>query len=272
MSMRAIGLFDSGIGGLSILREIRRLLPHEDVLYFADQAHVPYGRRSMRQIRAFSVGITRFLLDRQVKLIVLACNTASAAALHHLRATFPDTPFVGMEPAVKPAAERTITGRIGVLATSATFQGKMYASLLERFAEGKIVLQQTPHGLVERIEKGDLDSLETRAILQQSIAPLLKQNIDALVLACTHYPFVSNLIAEMVGPAVIVIDPADGVARWTERLLEQCELSGPPDHVGSVTFLSTGDVHHLGSMAQRLIGETGERLEFRWDGDQLVSK
>jgi glutamate racemase len=161
MSMRAIGVFDSGIGGLSILREIRRLLPHEDVLYFADQAHVPYGRRSMQQIRAFSEGITRFLLEQRVKLIVIACNTASAAALHHLRATFPDTPFVGMEPAVKPAAERTITGRIGVLATSATFQGELYASLLERFAEGKIVLQQTPHGLVESIEKGDLDSAES---------------------------------------------------------------------------------------------------------------
>jgi glutamate racemase len=272
MSMRAIGLFDSGIGGLSILREIRRLLPHEDVFYFADQAHVPYGRRSMQQIRTFSVGITRFLLDRQVKLIVLACNTASAAALHHLRATFPDTPFVGMEPAVKPAAERTITGRIGVLATSATFQGKMYASLLERFAEGKVVLQKTPHGLVERIENGDLDSRETRTILQQSIAPLLDQNIDALVLACTHYPFVINLISELVGPDVMVIDPAHGVARWTGKLLEQCKLSGPAEHIGSVTFISTGDVHHLGSMAQRLIGEDGDRLEVRWDGDNVVSK
>ncbi len=269
MSMRAIGLFDSGIGGLSILREIRQLLPHEDVLYFADQAHVPYGRRSMQQIRSFSVSITRFLLDLESKLIVVACNTASAAALHHLRATFPETPFVGMEPAVKPAAERTITGRIGVLATSATFQGELYASLLERFAEGKIVLQQTPHGLVESIERGELDSPETRTILQQSIAPLLDENIDALVLACTHYPFVTELISELVGPDVMVIDPADGVARWTGRLLEQCALSGLPDHAGSVIFFSTGDVHHLGSMAQRLIGEVGELREVRWDGDAL---
>jgi glutamate racemase len=270
MSTRAIGLFDSGIGGLSILQEIRRLLPYEDVLYFADQAHVPYGRRSMLQIRMFSEEITRFLLQRQAKLIVLACNTASAAALHYLRAAFPDTPFVGMEPAVKPATEHTITGRIGVLATSATFQGKLYASLLERFAEGKIVLQQTPHGLVERIEKGDLDSTDTLAILQESITPLMDQNIDTLVLACTHYPFVVELISELVGPKVTVIDPALGVARWTGQLLEQLGLSNAPDHTGSVTFLSTGDVQHLAAMAKRLIGETGEKIEVHWDNDNLV--
>lgn len=270
MSTKPIGVFDSGIGGLSILRMLHRLLPQEDFLYFADQAQVPYGRRSMDEIRAFSVSITRFLLERGAKLIVLACNTASAAALHHLRELFPDVPFVGMEPALKPAIEHTMTGRIGVLATSATFQGELYASLLERFAGGKVVLQQTPHGLVERIESGDLDSPETRAVLKESIGPLLDSGIDALVLACTHYPFVRGLISELIGPSVLLIDPSEGVARWTGRLLEQRGIDAVGDRQGSITFLSTGDVTHLTAMAQRLIGESGQSVSLRWKGSELL--
>jgi glutamate racemase len=271
MSANPIGVFDSGIGGLSILRMLRRLLPHEDFLYFADQAHVPYGRRSMAQIRAFSESITRFLLARGAKLIVLACNTASAAALHYLREIFPEVPFVGMEPAVKPATERTTTGRIGVLATSATFQGELYASLLERFAEGKVVLQQTPHGLVERIEGGDLESAETRTVLKQSIAPLLSSGIDALVVACTHYVFVQDLISELIGPDVMLLDPSEGVARWTGRLLEQRGLEAAKDRQGSITFLSTGDAAHLAAMAQRLIDETGPMVKVHWEGSDLLA-
>lgn len=272
MDTNPVGVFDSGIGGLSILRMLRRLLPHEDFLYFADQAHVPYGRRSMEQIRALSEGITRFLLARRAKLIVLACNTASAAALYYLRETFPEIPFVGMEPAVKPASERTTTGRIGVLATSATFQGELYASLLERFAEGKVVLQQTPHGLVERIERGDLHSAETRAVLKQSLDPLLENGVDAVVLACTHYHFVGDLISELIGPQVMLIDPSEGVARWTGRLLQQHGLESPRDRQGSITFLSTGDVTYLAGMAQRLIGETGRMVPVRWKGDDLLAE
>ncbi len=270
MSTSPVGIFDSGIGGLSILRMLRRLMPHEDFLYLGDQAHVPYGRRSMEQIRAFSESITRFLLARDAKLIVLACNTASAAALYYLREVFPDIPFVGMEPAVKPAIERTTTGRIGVLATSATFQGELYASLLERFAEGKVVLQQTPHGLVERIEAGDLGSAETRAVLKQSIDPLLNSGIDALVLACTHYVFVRDVISELIGPNVMLIDPAEGVARWTGHLLEQRGLEAAQDHQGSITFLSTGDVTHLAAMAQRLIDESGRTVAVHWEGSDLL--
>lgn len=270
MSTKPIGVFDSGIGGLSILRMMRRLLPNEDFLYFADQAHVPYGRRSMEQIGAFAENITRFLLERGAKLIVLACNTASAAALHDLRKIHPDVPFVGMEPAVKPAVERTTTGRIGVLATSATFQGSLYASLLERFAEGKVVLQQTPHGLVERIESGDLDSPETRAVLKQSIDPLLERGIDALVLACTHYPFVQEQISELIGPDVILLDPSEGVARWTAQLLEQRGLSAPHDRKGETVFISTGDVNYLAKMAERLIGESGSCISARWIADGIL--
>ncbi|HBY07279.1 MAG TPA: glutamate racemase, partial [Chloroflexi bacterium] len=151
-SAAPVGIFDSGVGGLSVLREIRIQLPHEDLIFFADQAHVPYGPRSLEQVRAFSEAITRFLLDHGAKLIVVACNAASAAALYHLRETFPEIPFVGMEPAVKPAAEQTQSGVVGVLATPATFQGELYASVVERFASDVIVLQDTCPGLVAQIE------------------------------------------------------------------------------------------------------------------------
>src|SRR5512147_3315383 len=145
-----IGIFDSGIGGLSVWREIAKQLPHEDTIYFADQIHIPYGPRSLQEIRLFSEAITRFLLERNCKIIVVACNAASAAALKHLRATLPDVPFVGMEPAVKPAAETTRTGVVGVLATPATFQGELFASVVERFANVVQLINQVCPGLVEQ--------------------------------------------------------------------------------------------------------------------------
>jgi len=158
---RPIGIFDSGAGGLSVLKAIRQQHPPEDLLYLADQAHVPYGRRPLAEIRQFSEGITRYFLAQDAKMIVVACNTASAAALHHLRQTFPEIPFVGMEPAVKPAAEHTSNGVVGVLATPATFQGELYASVVERFASHVKILQDTCPGLVEQIEAGNLSGGKT---------------------------------------------------------------------------------------------------------------
>jgi glutamate racemase len=194
-----VGIFDSGVGGLSVLRAMRGLMSEESAVYFADQGHVPYGPRPLQQVRDFSEAVTHFLLDQGAKLIVVACNTASAAALQHLRQTFPDVSFVGMEPAVKPAAERTQTGKVGVLATPATFQGALYASVMERFANGVQVLQHTCPGLVAQIEKGDLDGGETRAILEDALRPMLDRGIDTVVLGCTHYPFVIPLIEQVVG-------------------------------------------------------------------------
>ena len=149
-----IGIFDSGVGGLSVLRAIREQMPSESVIYFGDQGHVPYGSRSMEQIQNFSEAITNFLLKKNAKIIVVACNTASAAALKYLRAQFPTVQFVGMEPAVKPAAEHTQTGKVGVLATPATFQGALYASVVERFASEVELIQSTCPGLVQEIEMG----------------------------------------------------------------------------------------------------------------------
>jgi len=194
-----IGIFDSGVGGLSVWREIARQLPLEDTLYLADQAHVPYGSRSLNEVREHSEGITRFLLGWGAKIIVVACNTASAAALHHLRRTFPDVPFVGMEPAVKPAVERTRTGVVGVIATQATFQGELFASLLERYAGDVGVLIQACQGLVEAVEAGALDTPETEALLRHYLTPLIEAGADQLVLGCTHYPFLRPLIERVVG-------------------------------------------------------------------------
>ena len=217
-SKNVIGIFNSGIGGISVLKEIYKLMPDWDLIYFGDQIHVPYGPRSLDQVREFSVAITNFLISKGASIIVVACNAASAAALHHLRTVFPEIPFVGMEPAVKPAAKTTKSGKVGVLATPATFQGKLYASVVERFANDVELIQDTCPGLVQEIEKGHLKSKTTRMILEKALFPMLDKGIDTIVLGCTHYPFVIPLIKEIVGDQVIVIDPAPSIAAQTNKV------------------------------------------------------
>jgi glutamate racemase len=266
----SIGIFDSGVGGLSVLREIRSLLPGENLLYVADQAHVPYGSRPVDQVRLFSEEITRFLLERGAKIIVVACNTASAAALHGLRKKFPEIPFVGMEPAVKPAAEHTKTGVVGVLATPATFQGALYASVVERFASGVTVLQHTCPGLVSQIELGEMDSPKTREILEDALLPMLEKGIDTVVLGCTHYPFVIPLIEQICGERVRVIDPAPAVARQTLRVLESAGLLTNAKDNSSVDFFTSGVVTHFMSILKILINETRVINQVVWKGDHLT--
>ena len=250
-----------------MLRSIREQMPHEPILYIGDQVHVPYGPRTLLQVRAFSEAITRFLLARGAKLIVVACNTASAAALAHLRQIFPLISFVGMEPAVKPAAENTLTGVVGVLATPATFQGELYASVVERFGAGVVVLRSTCPGLVEKIESGDLEGPATRAILEQALLPMLEQNADVLVLACTHYPFVIPLIREIVGANVRVIDPAPAIARQTLRLLKTDHLGVEDGADGHARFFTSGNPQGLRRLLPRLLGEDGEVTQLRWVDD-----
>ena len=270
MASQPLGIFDSGIGGLSILREIRARLPNHDLIYFADQAHVPYGPRPLDEVRQFSEAITRFLLEQGAGLIVVACNTASAAALHHLRATFPAIRFVGMEPAVKPAAETTESRVVGVLATPATFQGELYASVVERFAQGVRVINQTVPGLVERIEAGDLDGAASRRLLQAALDPLLAQGADTLVLACTHYPFVIPLITEIAGASVRVIDPAPAIARQAERVLGEIGLASSAGESGRLRLITSGDASQLQAMAARVIGEHSPAIRAVWDGPRLT--
>lgn len=264
-----IGVFDSGVGGFSILRAIRQELPEESLIYLADQAHVPYGPRSLEQVRAFSEGITRFLLSRGVKIIVVACNTASAAALHYLRGEYPLVPFVGMEPAVKPAAEHTRSGVVGVLATPATFQGALYASVIERFANGVTVLQSNCPGLVMEIDAGNLDTPRVREILEEALQPMLAQGIDTVVLGCTHFPFVIPTIEEIVGPKVRVIDPSPAIARQVKRLLKVNRLLNLSSKSTEVQYLTTGDPEGLAGLLPRLIGVEGEVQRLSWDGTHL---
>ncbi|HZD57076.1 MAG TPA: glutamate racemase [Anaerolineales bacterium] len=265
-----IGLFDSGVGGISVLRAIRRNQPHEELLYLADQAHVPYGSRPVEEVRSFSEQITRYLLAQGAKMIVVACNTASAAALHYLRQEFPEVPFVGMEPAVKPAAERTQTGVVGVLATPATFQGALYASVIERFANGVTVLQHTCPGLVGQIEAGHLEDFETRAVLEEALHPMLSQGIDTVVLGCTHYPFVIPIIQDIVGPKVRVIDPAPAIAQQVGRLLDRAELRAREGRMGKVRVLTTGDPLRLGELINEFLGEAAEIEHVAWRDGYLT--
>jgi glutamate racemase len=262
-----IGVFDSGVGGLSVLREIRMQMPNENIIYFGDQGHVPYGPRPMEQIQSFSEGITRFLLKHDSKIIVVACNTASAAALKYLRATFPDVQFVGMEPAVKPAAEKTQTGKVGVLATPATFQGALYASVVERFANGVELFQNTCSGLVQQIEMGNLNGEETRKILEDALHPMLEKNIDTVVLGCTHYPFVIPLIEQIVGENVRVIDPAPAVAKQVKRLLEAGGLLSQNQGEGNVRFITSGKADSVRMSLITLLGIDGEIETVTWAND-----
>jgi glutamate racemase len=274
MKKSPIGVFDSGVGGLSVLRSLWQELPGESFIYLADQAHVPYGARPLEQVRSFSEAITRYLLAQGAELIVVACNAASAAALHRLREIFPQTPFVGMEPAVKPAAEHTRSGKVGVLATPATFQGALYASVVERFASGVQLLQNTCPGLVTQIEAGEIETPTTHAILELALGPMLAEGIDTVVLGCTHYPFVIPLIEQIAGPGVRVIDPAPAIAKQARRLLEvrNSVTSDRPDAAAKRTrFLTTGASENLSGALDQLIGVVATVEHVQW-GKEILTK
>ncbi len=269
-----IAIFDSGVGGLSVWREIASLLPGEDILYLADQAHVPYGTRALEEVRAFSEAIAGFLVEKGAQVIVLACNTASAAALHHLRRVFPQVPFVGMEPAVKPAVERTHNGTVGVIATPATFQGELFASLINRYAGGVRVLTQACPGLVEAVEAGALDTPVTEALLRQYLTPLIEAGIDQLVLGCTHYHFLRPLIERIAGNGVMVIDPAPAVARQTARVLAQQGRAAGPRAYGRHVFYTSGDRATFAAQLEQLLPVSGNPWDVRvvrWREGRLES-
>ncbi len=266
-----VGIFDSGVGGISVLRAVREQMPEESIVYLGDQIHIPYGPRPMSQIREFSEAITHFLLGQGAKIIVVACNTASAAALKYLRQKFPEIPFVGMEPAVKPAAERTQTGKVGVLATPATFQGALYASVVERFANGVVLFQSTCPGLVQQIEQGNLNGEETRKILLDSLLPMLENEIDTVVLGCTHYPFVIPLIQQIVGEGVRVIDPAPAVAKQTGRLLEARGLRNSSAASGHLQLYTSGEPETLRSLLPAFLGGPEDVRFVAWRDDHIAA-
>jgi len=252
-----------------VLRAIHSQLPFEATLYFADQAKVPYGERPLEEVRLLAEGVARMMMKKGAKLIVIACNTASAAALKHLRALYPEYPFVGMEPAVKPAAEQTFSGKVGVLATPSTFQGELYASVVERFAQDVQVFQATCPGLVRQIEKGFLETPKTRRILQEAIKPMMEEGVDTFVMGCTHFPFVIPLIRKIAGEDVRVIDPAPAVARQVRRVLEGQGLLTERNRVGSSVYLTSGDAANLEAMLPKLIGVESAVGQLHWDPESL---
>ena len=223
--MARIGIFDSGSGGLSVYRELQKLLPLEQYRYYADNAHCPYGEKSPLYIRRRARFITERFLDWKADIIVVACNTATAAAIATLRNEYPDVPFVGMEPAVKPAALGTETGVIGVLATAGTLKGSKYLNTRGLYESDVKIVEHVGQGFVELVERGILDGPEAEETVKASLKPLLDAGADRIVLGCTHYPFLKPVIERLSGPGVQVIDPAPAVARQTLRILQDCGVA-----------------------------------------------
>jgi glutamate racemase len=253
-----IGVFDSGVGGLSVLRHIRAILPAEDLLYLADSGYAPYGDRPSEWIRARSLQLAEWLVAQGAKALVIACNTITAAASDLLREHVA-VPVVAIEPAVKPAAAYTRSHVVGVLATTGTLESERFASLLARFAAGIEVVAQPCPGLVEHIERGELETADTRALVERFVAPLLARGADTIVLGCTHYPFVRGLIAQVAGPRVTLIDAGTSVARQVQVRLGEAGLLSTSSSPGRDRLLTTGGPEPAAAAA-RLWGG-GARVE-----------
>ncbi len=255
MDPAAIGIFDSGLGGLSVLRAVQRAAPGAELLYVADHAHAPYGEQSPQAIKARALALARWLVTQRVQALVVACNTATALAVQALRQELA-LPVVGIEPAVKPAAERTRSGVIGVLATSAMVASERMARLCDDHARprGVRVLLQSGTGLVERIEAGDLDGPLTRALVERHVAPLRAAGIDVLVLGCTHYPLIAPTLQEALGAGVQLLDPAEAVARELLRRLGPAGESviATPAQPAPIRLLTTGDPPAVQQVVNRL--------------------
>ena len=250
-----IWVFDSGVGGLSVLLEIRRALPHEDVLYAADSGHAPYGEKSAGFIQRRADAIVRFFAAQGAKAIVVACNTATGVAVDALRARW-QMPIVGIEPAIKPAVAVTRSGVVGVLATTQTIASARFSRLIETFGSGVEIVAQACPGLVERIESGDLAGGAARETVSGYVRPLIERGADTLVLGCTHYPFVQPLIAEVAGPGVTILNPAAAVARELKRRLEEARLTTPADAPGTVRYWSSGPPEHLPAVMRAIAIES----------------
>ncbi len=261
MAEHPIGIFDSGVGGLSVWRVLVEQLPHENTLYLADQARVPYGARAHAEIENLTHAAVQWLILHGAKLLVIACNTASAAALTSLRERWPDTPIVGMEPAVKPASERTRTGKVGVMATPGTLEAARFTNLIERFSNGVEVHTRVCPGLVDQVESGQLNGPNLTRQLHYFLDPLTEADIDQLVLGCTHYPFIADAIQQVVGAKITLIDPAPAIIRQVERSLELLGLHAPPRSGPRHRFYTTADPLALHAAIVRLIHPMSQLIQ-----------
>jgi glutamate racemase len=252
--LSAIGVFDSGVGGLSVLRAIRAALPHEHLVYVADSGHAPYGDQSEAHITQRTLTVGHWLAEQGVKGITIACNTATVVAAKTLREQT-HLPVVAIEPAIKPAVALTRSGVVGVLATRQTVQSAAVARLVDLYAADKRIVLQACPGLVEQVERADLHSTETEHLLRQFIAPLLAQGADTLVLGCTHYPFLRDTIERIAGEGVTLLDPAEAVARELARRLDESGGLSSASTSGSVRFFTSGDVAQAQAVMSHLWGE-----------------
>ncbi len=244
MNTQPIGIFDSGIGGTSIFQEIRRLLPYENTLYLADSKNAPYGNKPKDAILPLSIKNTELLLDKGCKLIVVACNTATTNAIKYLRSHY-DVPFIGIEPAIKPAALNTKTEVIGILATKGTLSSELFHNTSDLYANGIKVIEQIGEGIVPLIESGQVDSDEMKALLETYMQPMIEENIDYLVLGCTHYPYLIPSLTEILPKHVKIIDSGQAVAKQTKAILEQREVLNSSSEAPLNQFYSNGDVSVL---------------------------
>ena len=249
MKNAPIAVFDSGVGGISVLKELVALLPNENYLYFGDSANAPYGEKTTEEVRALTLQAAEMLFDRGAKALVVACNTATSAAIHILREKYPEKIIIGIEPALKVATDRFPTGHIGIMATAVTLREEKLAHQLERFPQVAVEKIGAP-GLVELIERGKVDSPETEKLLRNVLAPYVGK-LDALVLGCTHYPFVKDAIGKILGEKTQLLDGGAGTARQTKRCLEQAGLLNPGP--GSVIFENSAP--HMQELSKRLLLE-----------------
>lgn len=257
-----IGVLDSGVGGISVLKHIRTLLPHEQLLYVADSKYAPYGSKTPDEIRARCFEIADFLIAKNVKALVVACNTATAAAIDALRARY-SIPIIGMEPAVKPAAEASKSGIIGVLATVGTLKSAQFAALLESYGRNVEVVTQACVGLVECVERGELNSDSTLQLIQQYCQPLLDKGADTIVLGCTHYPFVKPLITQVVGGNVTLIDTGAAVAKHLQKRLQEFDLlADASSETADVSFWTNSESTNARQVIGQLWGANPEVLIF----------
>jgi glutamate racemase len=234
-----IGLFDSGVGGTSIWKEVHALLPHENTIYLADSKNAPYGLKTKDEIIHLSCKNTELLLEENCKIIVVACNTATTNAIKELRAKY-DVPFIGIEPAIKPAAIQSKTQTIGILATKGTLSSALFHENVAKHPNVTII-EQIGHGLVQLIENGDLDSLEMKELLESYLLPMVEKNIDYLVLGCSHYPYLIPQIKKIIPPSIEIIDSGEAVAKQTKKILEEQQLLNDSNNNASQIFYTNSN-------------------------------
>jgi len=259
MRKKAIGIFDSGVGGTSIWKEIHELLPHEHTIYLADSKHAPYGPKGKERIRALSKKNVTYLLNRDCKLIIVACNTATTNAIAYLRRHY-DVPFIGIEPAIKPAALQTQTNAIGILATKGTLSSELFHKTSNLYGNGINIVEQVGEGIVPLIENGQLHSKEMIVLLKTYLQPMLDANIDHLVLGCTHYPYLIPILKDLLPESIKIIDSGEAVAKQTKAVLEDYNLLNTSTETPTHQFYTNANPEVM----QQLIGNAfkAEYLEF----------